>query len=54
MEVGKTRPEITKTMAGNKKKSCPEQELKEKIKQTLLENREKVNKEEIEFLLKRF
>ena len=53
MEVGKTRPEIIKNMAGNKK-SSPEQELKEKIRQALLKNRKKAAKEEIEFLLKRF
>jgi hypothetical protein len=53
MEVGKTRPKIKRTMAGNKK-SCPEQELKERIKQALLKNSRKADKEEIEFLLKRF
>ena len=53
MEVGKTRPKIIKTMAVNKKPS-PEQELKEKIRQSLLKNSKKADKEEIEFLLKRF
>ena len=51
--MGKTRPEINKTMAVDRK-SSPEQDLKEKIKQALLRNRKKADKEEIEFLLKRF
>jgi len=36
------------------KKACPEQELKDKIKQALLKNSRKADKEEIAFLLKRF
>jgi hypothetical protein len=52
--VGKTRPEIIKNMAGDRK-SSPEQVLKEEIRQALLKNRKKAaKKEEIEFLLKRF
>jgi hypothetical protein len=53
VEVGKTRPEIIKPIARDRK-SSPEQELKEKIRQALLRNRKKSGKEEIEFLLKRF
>lgn len=52
MEVGKTRPEIKKNTAGNRKPS-PERELKDKIKRALLRNRKSMDREEIEFLLKR-
>lgn len=55
MEVGKTGPEIAKPL-NRKKALSPEQELKEKIKRSLVRNRKIVGKEEraeIEFLLKR-
>lgn len=52
MEVGKTRPEIKKSMAGSSKPS-PERELKDKIKRALIRNRKSMGREEIEFLLKR-
>ena len=53
--MGKTGPEIAKPLH-RKKGLSPEQELKEKIKRSLMRNRRTVGKEEreeIEFLLKR-
>ncbi len=53
--MGKTGPEIVKTL-DHRKRLSPEQELKVKIKRSLMKNRRIVDKEEredIEFLLKR-
>jgi hypothetical protein len=57
MEVGKARSQINQFERGGtmpeEKKANTEQDLKERIRQDLLQRHDSEDKEEIEFLLKR-